>query len=122
MSDLENLIENTLVTMENDKLCFNDVRKRVQNDPNLRRTSLSADDVLVICQYIRHRYGVENAQYKEALIKEIQEDYNNRMQEKYKEEIFKGLYSAVYCDGVDDEFKSVIKIIENIPFARRNGK
>ena len=53
---------------------------------------------------------------KEALIKAIQEDYNNRKQEKYKEEIFKGLYSKVYCDGVEDEFKSVIKIIENMPY------
>lgn len=53
---------------------------------------------------------------KEMLIKAMQEDYNNRMQEKYKEEIFKGLYSKVYCDGIDDEFKSVIKIIENMPY------
>lgn len=54
--ELENLIENTLVAMENDKLCFYDVCKRVQNDTNLRRTSLTADDVLVICQYVKHRY------------------------------------------------------------------
>ena len=53
---------------------------------------------------------------KEALIKAIQEDYNNRKQEKYKEEIFKGLYSKVYCDGIEDEFKSVIRIIENMPY------
>ena len=53
---------------------------------------------------------------KEALIKAIQEDYNNREQEKYKEEIFKGLYSKVYCDGIEDEFKSIIKIIENMPY------
>lgn len=52
---------------------------------------------------------------REALIKAIQEDYNIRMQEQYKEEIFKGYYSKVYCDGVDGEFKSVIKIIENMP-------
>lgn len=62
--------------------------------------------------------AVEGFEYieKEALIKAIQEDYNNRKQEKYKEEIFKGLYSKVYCDGVEDEFKSVIKIIENMPY------
>ena len=53
---------------------------------------------------------------REALIKAIQEDYNNRKQEKYKEEIFKGLYSKVYCDGVEDEFKAVMKIIENMPY------
>lgn len=62
--------------------------------------------------------AVEGFEYieKEALIKAIQEDYNNRKQEKYEEEIFKGLYSKVYCDGVEDEFKSVIKIIENMPY------
>lgn len=54
---------------------------------------------------------------KETLIKAIQEDYNIRMQEMYKEEIFQGYYSKVYCDGVDDEFKSVIKIIENMPYS-----
>lgn len=41
------------------------------------------------------------------------------MQEKYKEEIFKGLYSKVYCDGIEDEFKSVIKIIENMPYSAK---
>lgn len=56
---------------------------------------------------------------KEALIKVIQEDYNIRMQEMYKEEIFQGYYSKVYCDGVEDEFKSVIKIIENMPSVGR---
>lgn len=56
---------------------------------------------------------------KEALIKAIQEDYNIRMQEMYKEEIFQGYYSKVYCDGVDDEFKSVIQIIENMPSVDR---
>ena len=54
MSNLEHLIENTLVAMEDDKLCFNDIRKRIQNDINLRCTSLSVDDVLVICQYVKY--------------------------------------------------------------------
>lgn len=53
---------------------------------------------------------------KEALIKAIQEDYNIRMQEMYKEEIFQGYYSKVYCDGVDDEFRSVLEIIESMPY------
>jgi len=71
MSDLEHLIENTLVDMENDKLCFNDIRKRVQNDINLRCTSLSADEVLEICQYVKYVWCRDlenrlNAQYKEA--------------------------------------------------------
>lgn len=54
---------------------------------------------------------------KEALIKAMQEDYNIRMQEMYKEEIFQGYYSKVYCDGIDAEFKSVIRIIENMKAA-----
>lgn len=49
-----------------------------------------------------------------ALINAIQEDYNSRMQEMYKEEIFKGYYSKVYCDGIDAEFKSVVNIIKNM--------
>jgi hypothetical protein len=53
---------------------------------------------------------------RESLIKAIQEDYNIRMQEMYKEEIFQGYYSKVYCDGIDAEFKSVIRIIENMPY------
>lgn len=52
---------------------------------------------------------------KEALIKAMQEDYSVRAQEKYKEEIYKGMYSKVYCDGIDDEFRSVLEIIENMP-------
>lgn len=52
---------------------------------------------------------------KEALIKAMQEDYSIRAQEKYKEEIYKGMYSKVYCDGIDDEFRSVLEIIENMP-------
>lgn len=53
---------------------------------------------------------------RKDLLEALQTDFNNRNQEKYKEEIFKGLYSKVYCDGVEDEFKAVVKIIENMPY------
>lgn len=70
IKELEAQVE-AFVAMENDKLCFNDIRKRVQNDPNIRDTSLSADDVLVICQYVKYVWcrDLENrlgTQYKEA--------------------------------------------------------
>ena len=45
MSSLEHLIENTLVAMEDDKLCPEDIRKRIQDDINLPYTALSVDDV-----------------------------------------------------------------------------
>lgn len=48
---------------------------------------------------------------KKALLNAIQRDYEKRMEEMYKEEIYKGLYSKVYCDGVDDEYKSILTII-----------
>lgn len=48
---------------------------------------------------------------KKALLNAIQRDYEKRMEEMYKEEIYKGFYSKVYCDGVDDEYKSILTII-----------
>lgn len=56
MSSLEHLIENTLVAMEDDKLCPEDIRKRIQNDINLPSTALSADDVWEICQYVKYTW------------------------------------------------------------------
>ena len=56
MSYLEHLIENTLVAMEDDKLCPEDIRKRIQNDINLPYTSLSVDDVWEICQYVKYTW------------------------------------------------------------------
>ena len=51
MSNLEHLIENTLMAMEDDALCSKDIRERIKNDVNLSYTSLSVDDVLEICTY-----------------------------------------------------------------------
>lgn len=48
---------------------------------------------------------------KKALLNAIQRDYKKRMKEMYKEEIYKGFYSKVYCDGVDDKYKSILTII-----------
>lgn len=56
MSNLEHLIENTLVTMEDDKLCPEDIRKRIQDDINFPSTSLSVDDVWEICQYVKYTW------------------------------------------------------------------
>lgn len=56
MSNLEHLIENTLIAMEDDKLCSEDIRKRIQNDINLPSTTLSVDDVWEICQYIKYTW------------------------------------------------------------------
>lgn len=56
MSNLEHLIENTLVTMEDDKLCPEDIRKRIQNDINFPATTLSVDEVWEICQYVKYTW------------------------------------------------------------------
>lgn len=56
MSNLEHLIENTLVAMEDDKLCYEDIRKRIQNDDNLPATALSVDDVWEICTYFLYTW------------------------------------------------------------------
>lgn len=56
MSNLEHLIENTLVAMEDDSLCGEDIRERIRNDINLPNTSLSVDDVWEICQYIKYTW------------------------------------------------------------------
>lgn len=56
MSNLEHLIENTLVAMEDDTLCPKDIRERIRNDINLSSTSLSVDEVWEICQYIKYTW------------------------------------------------------------------
>ena len=56
MSNLEHLIENTLVAMEDNTLCSKDIRERIKNDVNLSYTSLSVDDVLEICTYFMYTW------------------------------------------------------------------
>lgn len=56
MSNLEHLIENTLMAMEDDTLCSKDVRERIKNDVNLPHASLSVDDVLEICTYFMYTW------------------------------------------------------------------
>lgn len=56
MSNLEHLIENTLIVMEDDKLCPEDIRKHIQNDINLPLTGLSVDDVWEICKYVKYTW------------------------------------------------------------------
>ena len=56
MSNLEHLIENTLMAMEDDTLCCEDIRERIRNDINLPNTSLSVDDVWEICQYVKYTW------------------------------------------------------------------
>ena len=56
MSNLEHLIENALVTMEDDTLCYKDIRERIRNDINLPSTALSVDDVWEICQYVKYTW------------------------------------------------------------------
>jgi len=56
MSNLEHLIENTLVAMEDNTLCYEDICKRIKNDVNFPYTSLSADDVLEICTYFLYTW------------------------------------------------------------------
>lgn len=56
MSNLEHLIENTLVAMEDDSLCGEDIRERIENDANFPCTSLSVDDVWEICQYVKYTW------------------------------------------------------------------
>ena len=56
MSNLEHLIENTLVAMEDNALCSKDIRERIKNDVNLPYTSLSVDDVLEICTYFLYTW------------------------------------------------------------------
>lgn len=53
---------------------------------------------------------------RKVLRKMMQEKYDKLMQEGKDEEIFKGLYSKVYCDGIDVCFKTLIKIIDNMPY------
>lgn len=56
MSNLEHLIENTLIAMEDDKLCSEDIRECIKNDINLPNISLSVDEVLEICQYVKYTW------------------------------------------------------------------
>ena len=53
MSNLEHLIENTLMAMEDD---CNDIRGHIKNDINFPYTSLSVDDVLEICTYFLYTW------------------------------------------------------------------
>jgi hypothetical protein len=100
MSNLEHLIENTLVAMEDDKLCPEDIRKRIQNDINLPSTSLSVDDVWEICQYVKYTWcrnlkNKLNAQLEEARRREtmwannyakLLKEITDRMIELYSKE------------------------------------
>ena len=56
MSDLEHLIENTLMIMEDNTLCNKDIREHIKNDVNLSCTSLSVNDVLEICTYFLYTW------------------------------------------------------------------
>ena len=89
----------------------------------LEVNQLKTDSVmyLIICEVIKYVKDFPVKQIDKTLISAIQKDYSKRMQEMYKEEIFKGYYSKVYCDGVDDEYKSVVNIIKNM-FNTKDGE
>lgn len=56
MSNLEHLIENTLMIIEDNTLCNKDIREHIKNDVNFSCTSLSVDDVLEICTYFMYTW------------------------------------------------------------------
>jgi hypothetical protein len=86
--------------MEDDKLCPEDIRERIQNDINLPSTSLSVDDVWEICQYVKYTWCRDlenklNAQLEEARRREtmwannyakLLKEITDRMIELYSKE------------------------------------
>lgn len=80
MSDLEHLIENTLVRMKNKELSAYQIKQEIINDPNFAGTNLSAADVWDICQYIMYTWcahchekeendmAISNKDYKRKII------------------------------------------------------
>ena len=80
MSDLEHLIENTLVRMKNKELSAYQIKQEIVNDPNFAGTNLSVDDIWEICQYImytwcaycpekeRNNMAISNKDYKRKII------------------------------------------------------
>lgn len=55
MSNLEHLIENTLVCIEN-KLPYKRILDFIKNDPNFEGNPLSVDEVWEICQYVYYTW------------------------------------------------------------------
>lgn len=55
MSNLEHLIENTLVCIEN-KLPYKRILDFIKNDPNFEGNPLSVDEVWEICQYVHYTW------------------------------------------------------------------
>lgn len=76
MSNLEHLIENTLICIEN-KLPYERILDFIKNDPNFEGTPLSVDEVLEVCQYVYYTWD-------RSLLNTINELEQERL--KFKEE------------------------------------
>ena len=55
MSNLEHLIEHTLICIEN-KLPYERILDFIKNDPNFEGTPLSVDEVWEVCQYVYYTW------------------------------------------------------------------
>ncbi len=71
MSNLEHLIENTLIYLEqNPQAPYNDVISNVKNDVNYEENYIDASDVCLICFYVRFVY-------LRSLLSDISSDISN---------------------------------------------
>lgn len=76
MSNLEHLIENTLICIEN-KLPYERILDFIKNAPNFEGTPLSVDEVWEVCQYVYYTWD-------RSLLNTINELEQERL--KFKEE------------------------------------
>ena len=99
MSSLEHLIENTLVAMEDDTLCGEDIRERIRNDINLPSISLSVDDVWEICQYVKYTW-----------CRDLENKLNTQLEEAHrKETMWANNYAALLKEVTDRIIESYNK-------------
>ena len=55
MSNLEHLIENTLVAIDYG-LDANEIKRRIKNDVNFKGTNISVNDIWELCQYFKYTW------------------------------------------------------------------
>lgn len=56
MSDLEHLVENTLILMDKKEMSPYDIKKVIKDDPNFEGVDISVDDIWTICQYVMYTW------------------------------------------------------------------
>lgn len=111
MTDLEHLIENTLICFEK-RYDIPEILKHIEEDPNLERAGITVDQCYEICQYVYCTYA-----------RCLKEETELRVESKLWKRIEE--YDPVWMDWVLVQFKERKSGFMPIPMVAersRNGK